>query len=103
MAAAQGEPPVHEERAKAFFRDRRFGDEQRLELRIAVLLDDEIGRVLVDERLDALVERESANPHVVGEDALLAERVHRLAPGAVAAAAGNEAPRGSALPADLGS
>src|SRR6185503_5077059 len=87
---------VHENRVEAILADGGFGNEQRLQLRVAVLFDDEIFRVSVDERVDAFIEGGGANAHVVDGNAFGAAHVHGLAHGAVTPAERNQ-PDGSAL------
>ena len=56
----------------------RFGHQQRLQLRVAVLLDDEHMLVLLEELPHLLAERERADAAVVGVDALGRQPVERL-------------------------
>ena len=57
-----------------------------MELGVAVLLDDEGGRVLQQEGLHLLPEREGPDPHVVERDAALRQPVQGLPTGRVAPA-----------------
>ncbi len=56
----------------------RLGQQQRLQLRVAVLLDDEHVLVLLEELPHLLAERERADAAVVGMDALGGQPVERL-------------------------
>src|SRR6266480_2642472 len=79
VSAAERESAVEEHGAKTLFGHAGFGDEQRFELRVAVLLDDEVGSVAVDERLDLVAEGKRSDAHVIGDDPSLAELDDRFA------------------------
>ena len=72
-------------RAHAVLRHAGLERQQRAQLRVAVLLDDELQLVRVEKLLHLLAEREAAHPHVVEPDALRAEA--RRSPRAPAVAA----------------
>src|SRR5262249_6746132 len=80
-----------------FFGRSGFENEQRAELRIAVLLDDKTDLVLRDECLNTRIEGESPYAHHIGEDAILRQEAGRFANGLIAAAEGDETDGGRGL------
>ena len=102
MIAAQRESTVDQQGGE-ILPHRCLHDEERAELGVPVLLDDEVTLVRGEERLHPLVEREAPDAHVVGLDAARFKRLQALAHGAVAAAEGDDAefprPRGCGSPA----
>ena len=91
LRALSGNPPYTSTGRSLFFGDARFESEKGGQLGIAVLLDDEIEFVLIEECLNAFCKREPADAHEIGIDALRGENSERLANGEIAAAHGDYA------------
>ena len=77
---------------EALLRGIQLEREQGTELRVAILLDDEYPRVIVDETLHVVTEGERPQPHVVDEDSLGGQQRERFTDGAVAAAERDDSP-----------
>ena len=67
-----GKPAVVAHRLELLDRHAGLEHQQAAQLRVAVLLDDEVDLVRVEERRDLVAEREAAHAHVVDGDAVLA-------------------------------
>jgi hypothetical protein len=74
---------VVQQRAQLFLGHARLERQQRAQLRIAILLDDEQQPVIGQELLDFLAEREGAHAHVVHLHAARMQDVERLVHGAI--------------------
>ena len=74
-----GNPPYCRIECKRSYRNSVSSVSRLLQLRVAVLLDDEDALVLLEELVDLLAERERSDAAVVDVDAALGEPVERLA------------------------
>src|SRR5271168_1841910 len=83
---AHGKSAVAQDGVELRFLHGGLEDQQRFQLCIAILLDDEYRRMRFQEGFDVAVERKRLDAQVIDADFLPAENVERLADGAVAAA-----------------
>src|SRR5665648_133237 len=95
VLCAERESSVDEHGAQFVLGDARLDREQRSELRVSVLFDDETEVMVVEELLDDRRERESSDPNEVDGDAGVTEEADRLADGEIAAADRHDADRGT--------
>src|SRR5579871_4571659 len=65
MLGAQREPAVNQHAAQPILRHAGFDGQQRFQLRVAILLHDEVDIVRVEERLNAIFERKTAQTHEI--------------------------------------
>src|SRR5579863_4178430 len=91
VARAERKTAVHQYRAQLFFRHAGFKRQQRTQLRVAILFDDETELALFEESLHRLVERESTHPEKVRGDAARGQDVDRLPHRRIAAAKSDDA------------
>ncbi len=96
MAPAQRQAAVVADRGEPLGRDAGLEQQQAAELGVAVLLDDEVQVVPLQERLHGPVEREAADPHVIERQPDRRQALERLEHGAMAAADRDDAERGAA-------
>src|ERR1039458_605534 len=99
---AERESSVDEHGAQFVLGDARLDREQRSELRVSVLFDDETDIMVVEELPDVRREGESSDPNEVDGNAGVTEEGDRLADGEIAAADRPDADRGSGVPLDDG-
>src|ERR1035438_1629299 len=99
---AERQSCVDEHGAQFALGDARLDREQRSELRVSVLFDDETDVMVVEELPDGRREGESSDPNEVDGNAGVTEEGDRLADGEIAAADRNEADRASVVPLDDG-
>src|SRR5579883_2111867 len=83
---AERESAVDADAAQLVLGDSGFQQQQRFHLRIAVLLDDEVELVIVEELLHAFREGKRADPHKIGGNTARIQNVQRLADRRVASA-----------------
>ena len=98
--ALMRESSVHQHAAQFFLRHAGLERQQRSDLRVAILLHDKAELVPVEERLHAVVERETANAHEVGLDPARFQNIQRLAHRRIAAADGDHAELRALSPLD---
>ncbi len=98
MPGAEREPPVHQHRAQILLGYSGLENQQRAQLRVAVLLDHETDVVAVQEGFDIGIKREAAYPHVVGAHAPSGQIVECLPDRQVAAAKGDDSDAVSLIP-----
>src|ERR1017187_9481484 len=91
---AERQSCVDEHGAQFALGDARLDREQRSELRISVLFDDETDVMVVEEFKDGRREGESSDPNEVDGNAGVTEEADRLADGEIAAAHRHGANRG---------
>jgi hypothetical protein len=73
VSRTEGKSTVHKDGSQSILRNASLKRQQRAELRVAILLDDKTEIVAVEKLFHALVERETADAHVVRVDTALLE------------------------------
>src|ERR1035438_7799754 len=97
---AERKSSVDEHGAHFVLGDARLDREQRSELRVSVLFDDETDVMVVEELPDVRREWESSDPNEVDGNAGVTEEGDRLADGEIAAADRHDTDRGTVAPLD---
>ena len=90
QARTQRETAVAQYGLQLLFWRRTFKKEQGTKLGIAILLHDVAIVMRCDEGFDRLIERESANAHVIHGDALIRENIERFANRGIATTDGDD-------------
>ena len=88
---AHRKPAVVAHRLQLLYRNTGLEHQQAAQLRVAILLDDEVHLVRLQEPPHIVAEREPANPHVIDGDAVGGKQVERLDARCMAATDGHEA------------
>src|SRR5665213_2456129 len=102
VARAERKSAVYQHGAQFVFRDAGLEREERPELRIAILLDNEADLVFSEERFDSRVEWKTAQAHEIAHDAALGQYVERFANGRIATAQSYDAEAGAGAALDDG-
>ena len=97
-----GKPAVAQDGLELGFVDGGLEGQERAQLRVAILLDDEDRRMQTQEALDVVPEREGLDAQVIDVDFLAREHIDRLAHRAVAAADAHDADLAVALADQFG-
>src|ERR1039458_7495790 len=102
VVRTERESSVDEHGTQFVLGDAGLDSEQRSELRVSILFDDEAEVMVVKKLPDVRGEGESSDPDVVDRNAGVTEQVDRLADGEIAAADGHDADCCTVAPLDDG-